>query len=169
VKVAACVRRSAGRFQEEGGYEGVAYHPGTSGQEEGHLEAGVLYQPLQESGGEVEAKAKAALRLCQDAAGGARKMEASKAEPCARYVLSLGEFLGSVQQDAEHVGRWVKHVVHSVLRHVASALGFKSPTSHDAGSVAFGAGLNFVLNSPFGVSNAAGVVAALGCTALFNY
>jgi hypothetical protein len=90
--------------------------------------------------------------------------------PCARYDLSLGEFLGSVQQDAEHVGRWVKHVIHSVLRHVASALGFKSPTSHDAGCVAFGAGLNFVLkDSPFGVSNAAGVVATLGCTALVDY
>jgi len=87
-------------FEEEGGYEYVADHQGSeSGKQEAHLESGVLYQPLQESGGEVEAKAKAALRLCQDAAGGARKMEA-----CARYASIFTK-----------IGHWVnKHIIKPV-------------------------------------------------------
>jgi RHS repeat-associated protein len=38
-------------YEEEGGYEEAAYHPGANGQEEVHAESGVLYQPLG-SGGE---------------------------------------------------------------------------------------------------------------------
>ena len=88
---------------------------------------------------------------------------------CAKDVLSLGEFLGSVQHDAETVGKWAKRAVHSALRHIASALGLKAPTTHDAGCAAFGYGLNIALkDSPFEVSNAAGVAAALGCAAIFN-
>ncbi len=74
-------------------------HQGSeSGKQEAHLESGVLYQPLQESGGEVEAKAKAALRLCQDAAGGARRMEA-----CARYASIFTK-----------IGHWVNEHVMSL-------------------------------------------------------
>jgi RHS repeat-associated protein len=33
-------------WEEEGGYEEAAYHPGTGGQEEGHVEPAILVQPL---------------------------------------------------------------------------------------------------------------------------
>lgn len=69
------------------------------GEGEAHAEPAVLYQPLQESSSEVETRAKAALRLCQDAAGGATKTEA-----CARYASIFSK-----------IGHWVdKHIIKPV-------------------------------------------------------
>ncbi len=86
-----------------------------------------------------------------------------------KYALSLSEFTGSVIHNAEVIGKWEKKVIHSVIRSIKSALGYRNPTGHDAACAAFGAGVNLVLkDSPFAVTNAAGVGAALGCAALFN-
>jgi RHS repeat-associated protein len=82
----------------EGGYgEYVsAIHNFEGGKEGAHVGSGVFYQLRQESDGEVEVKAKAALRLCRDAAGGARKVEA-----CARYASIFSK-----------IGHWVhKHII----------------------------------------------------------
>jgi RHS repeat-associated protein len=97
-------------WEEEGsyGYEYASNHQGSeSGKPEAHVEAAVLYQPLQESGGEVEAKAKAALRLCQDAAGGAGKVEA-----CARYASIFGKIGHWVDK---HIIKPVEHFVHEIV------------------------------------------------------
>jgi RHS repeat-associated protein len=96
--------------EEEGsyGYEYASNHQGSeSGKPEAHVEAAVLYQPLQESGGELEAKAKAALRLCQDAAGGAGKVEA-----CARYASIFGKIGHWVDK---HIVKPVEHFVHEIV------------------------------------------------------
>lgn len=151
------------RVQEEGEYEYASYNSGQNGKEEAHVEEGLLYQPLGEApGAEGKPGASGLARMCSE-------QQVDATVPCARYVLSIGEFLGSVQQDAEHVGKWVKRVVHSVIGSVARALGYRNPTGHDAACAAFGVGVNFVLkDSPFVATNAAGVAAALGCAALFN-
>jgi hypothetical protein len=102
--------RGGSCVQEEGsyGYEYASNHQGSeSGKPEAHVEAAVLYQPLQESGGEVEAKAKAALRLCQDAAGGAGKVEA-----CARYASIFGKIGHWVDK---HIIKPVEHFVHEIV------------------------------------------------------
>ncbi len=64
--------------EEEGEYEYVANHHGAErGKEEGHMEGGVLYQPLgEEAGGEVTTHLGATIPLC----------EAVAERPCARLV-----------------------------------------------------------------------------------
>jgi hypothetical protein len=104
--------------KEEGEYEYASNHQGgESGKPEAHVEAAVLYQPLQESGGEVEAEAKAALRLCQDAVGGARKMEA-----CARYASIFGKIGHWVDK---HIIRPVEHFVHELATNLPKCYSFE--------------------------------------------
>ena len=82
---------------------------------------------------------------------------------------ALNEFLGSVQHDAETVGKWVKSKVHSIVYHVAHALGFRGPSSHDAACAAAGVGVAFVFkDSPFVSGATAGFFSALGCAMVGN-
>jgi hypothetical protein len=70
------LRRSSASFQEEGEYEYVSYRGAESGNEEDHVETGVLYQSLN---GEAISKAGTAgstTPLCEAVAEG----------PCARLV-----------------------------------------------------------------------------------
>jgi hypothetical protein len=66
------------RLEEEGGYEYATYqHGGESGQEEHHIESGVLYQPLgAEAASEATTQFGSATPLCEAVAEG----------PCARSV-----------------------------------------------------------------------------------
>lgn len=152
------------RLQEEGEYEEAAYYPDTNGQKEPYAEEVQLVQPLLGSSSEGEAKTDSHMvTLC----GPMRT-----AVGCAKYVFSLflKEFTGSVLHNAEVIGKWEKKVIHSVIGHIRSALGYRNPTGHDAACAAFGAGVNLALkDSPFGVTNAVGVAAALGCAALFHF
>jgi hypothetical protein len=100
------IRRRSPGFQEEGEYEWASYHKsGEEDKPEEHLESGVLYQPLQESGSEVEAKAKAGLRLCQ----AADRMR--EAETCARYASIFGKIGHWVEK---HIIKPVEHFVHEI-------------------------------------------------------
>ena len=102
-EVVGCATLALPGPQEEGGGEEVAYHPGTGGQQEAHVEEGLLYQPLPESSGEAEAGVRGGVgKLCQslDRAG-------KTSEPCARYASLWGEIT-----KAWH---WVKHHVHKLI------------------------------------------------------
>jgi hypothetical protein len=44
MQLVPCIRRRSRSFQEEGGYEEAAYHPGALGQQQAHTEEGLLYQ-----------------------------------------------------------------------------------------------------------------------------
>lgn len=105
----AGVNCHSGRPQEEGGYEEAAYHPGANGQEEAHLEEGLLVQPLEAGAGEAEGKpgARGVVRLCKDVAQGGRN-----AEPCARYASIFGK--------AWH---WVTHHIHKLVAAGVGAIG----------------------------------------------
>lgn len=93
--------------EEEGEEEYASYKPHSeNGKEEAHVEPAVLIQPLQESTSEGEAKAGAAVRLCQDS-----PHEVSETELCARYASVLGWI-------KKHVVRPAKRVWNSTVRYV---------------------------------------------------
>jgi hypothetical protein len=87
-----CVALTLRAYQEEGGYEEAAYHPGAKGQEEAHLESGVLYQPLPETaagGGEGRSGNRSAVPLCE-------RSDASSDRSCARdAMINRGGVRGS--------------------------------------------------------------------------
>jgi hypothetical protein len=96
------------RLEEEGGYEEAAYHPGSKGQAEGHLETGVLYQPLTEGSaghGEAGSGNSSAVPLCPVEAPSHAPDQSGQAQgqPCARDA-----FLG-IHIDLGHVIHVVKH------------------------------------------------------------
>ena len=95
-------------FQEEGGYEEAAYHLGANGQEEAHLEEGLLYQPLGEAGeGQTQRQADGAVPRCNCD-------PQTATAPCARDALSLGGALAWIKK---HAGK----VLHSGLKIVIGA------------------------------------------------
>jgi hypothetical protein len=60
-------------------------------------------------------------------------------------------------------------VIHSVIRHIKSALGYKNPMSYDAAPPSIWRWpQSGAQGRTFRVTNAAGVAAGLGCAALFN-
>jgi hypothetical protein len=94
--------------QEESGYEEAAYHPGTGGQEEGHIEEGLLYQLLGEAGeDQTQPHAGGAVPLCT------HDLQTAPA-PCARYAFSLG---GALNWIKKHAGK----ILHSGLKVVIGA------------------------------------------------
>jgi RHS repeat-associated protein len=93
-------------WEEESGYEYASHHKGAeSGKQEGHLESGVLYQPLGEtaSGGEVGSGKKSAVPLCPVGTQAQGAGGQAQSEPCARDA-----FLGI------HIH--VAHIMHEVAR-----------------------------------------------------
>lgn len=139
-----------GEEEEEGGYENTSYHPGAkNGQEEGHPEEGVLYQPLNEVGLAATIPAKP----CSSAA---------KDIPCAEDV-GAWEFVESFGKEAENLYHKGKRFVH----HLLHAIGFKPPNKGDYVCAAFGLGVSFLLTeSPFAEQAIYSTLSGLGCASL---
>jgi RHS repeat-associated protein len=93
--------------EEEEGNEGVAYHPGTGGQEEAGIEEGLLYQPLGEgsSAGQSEGNLHGFAVRCQQQQHDEQQNEALRTAGCIRYV----GFLSWVKS---HVSKWAKALAH---------------------------------------------------------
>jgi RHS repeat-associated protein len=149
--------------EEEGGYEGVAYHPGTGGQEEGHIEEGLLYQPLREGGeGQATAGAGGVVRLCEE--GPQARVR------CARYADFLG--LEHLAENLYKKGKGVvKAIKHWVSRNVSAIKHSLCLVTGWGDGFLAGAGANLFMGGPedfagdlasygIGVAVAAGVTSA---------
>jgi hypothetical protein len=143
--------------QEEGEYEGVAYHPGQGGQQEAEMESGVLYQPLEARRG--EAQRLDSLRLCKVSTRVRGSHQSTT--PCLYAVGFCGEFIEGVKKVAKGAAHAVVNAAHAIVRWARRNYNtLKSVSCNIAGGgagILAGAGAGLLTENPF----AAGLAGAL--------
>jgi hypothetical protein len=99
--------------EEESEYEYASYHHGgENGNQEAHLESGVLYQPLETEPSEAEAKTASSLvRLCEGELE--KQARPSRGGACAEYAHW---YSGIEHWAKKHIIRPIGHFVHSVKK-----------------------------------------------------
>jgi len=98
-------------WEEEGGYEETAYHPGSKpAGEEAHAEEGLLYQSLgeEEYGQQRQHEMSSLAALCQNELSG--HPEGAARGACARYASIFGKIWHAVEHAWHTLVRGVKHV-----------------------------------------------------------
>lgn len=143
--VLTCLRQSAGPSQEEGGWEYVDYHQGGEGKPEGHLESGVLYQPLGEGAlgsGEVERSDVGARSFVSLDGSTVPVCKAGSVGPCARYVQGGQNCVGPHGHPENCSERGAKRTGHRPSKREAErALAEERKLGHNAACALVGAGV----------------------------
>jgi RHS repeat-associated protein len=155
-------------WEEEGGYEEAAYHPGTGGQE-GHIEDGLLYQPLGESSsvGQAEEELRRVpahcLKLYTESDGKGLGSNAG----CMRYAGLFGEIVGGIEKVAKGGWKIIKHaassVWHWVNHHASLAKTILCSLSGGSAGVLAGAGAGLFTKSLY-IGGYIGAAVASGVT-----
>jgi RHS repeat-associated protein len=155
--------------EEEGGYEGVAYHPGTGGQVEGHVEEALLYQPLGDGSSVVQVEAELrrvpprCLKLYAESEGKGLSSNAG----CMRYAGLFGEIVGGIEKVAKGGWKVIKHaasnVWHWVKTHASLVKTIDCDISGGGAGVLAGAGASVFTDNLY-IAGAIGSAVAAGVT-----